>query len=121
MNCLADRELIGGLVAVLVASYAAFFGWVVASINRLDRKIDALDVKLTSRIDTKIDALEARLNTRIDALKAKLNTKIDALDAKFSTRIDALSNKVDALTVAVARLAGAVWSRAPLESAQGRV
>src|SRR5713101_59785 len=99
MNCLADRELIGGLVAVLVASYAAFFGWVVASINRLDRKIDALDVKLTSRI----------------------NTKIDALDAKFSTRIDALSNKVDALTVAVARLEGAVWSRAPLESAQGRV
>jgi hypothetical protein len=37
---LGDREIIGGLVAILVASYAAFFAWIVASIHSLDRKID---------------------------------------------------------------------------------
>ena len=64
MNGFTDKEIIGSLIALLVASYAALFGWVVASIGRLDHKIDSLDAKLSTRTD----ALDARLNTRLDAL-----------------------------------------------------
>jgi hypothetical protein len=42
---------------VVVASYAAFFAWVVASIGHLDRKIDQ-----------KIDALDAKISPKLDAL-----------------------------------------------------
>ncbi|MBV8054703.1 MAG: hypothetical protein JO071_05620 [Deltaproteobacteria bacterium] len=51
MNGFTAPQIIGGLIALLVASYAAFFGWVVASISRLDRKIDALDAKLSTRLE----------------------------------------------------------------------
>jgi hypothetical protein len=43
-----EAQVIGALIAVLMASYAVFFGWLVMSINRLDRKIDALDGKLNA-------------------------------------------------------------------------
>jgi hypothetical protein len=49
----SQSQVIAALVALLVASYAAFFGWIVSSIHRLDAKIDALDL----RLNTKIDAL----------------------------------------------------------------
>ena len=55
-----EAQVIGALIAVLMASYAAFFGWLVMSINRLDGKIDVLDGKLSTRIDaltSKVDAL----------------------------------------------------------------
>jgi len=55
-----EAQVIGALIAVLMASYAAFFGWLVMSINGLDRKIDVLDGKLSTRIDAltgKVDAL----------------------------------------------------------------
>jgi cobalamin biosynthesis protein CobD/CbiB len=64
---------IGALLVLLIASYAAFFGWLVSSIARLDRKVDH---------------------------------KIDAFDAK-------LSPKIDALTMAVSRLEGAVYHGLP--------
>jgi hypothetical protein len=120
MNGFADRDLIVGLVAVLVASYAAFFTWVVASINRLDRKIDTKFDALDSKFDTKIDALDHKFDSKIDALDHKFDIKIDALDTRLSARIDALGTKVDTLTVTVARLEGAVWGRIPPEAQQGR-
>jgi exosortase/archaeosortase len=94
MNGFTDKEIISGLIALLVASYAAFFGWVVASISPLDRKIDAVNVNLSSRIE---------------ALDTRLTGTIDALDAKLSTRLDAL-------TIQVARLEGSMWGRTPPES-----
>jgi hypothetical protein len=44
----SEAQVIGALIAVLMTSYAAFFGWLVMSINRLDRKIYALDGKLNA-------------------------------------------------------------------------
>jgi hypothetical protein len=105
LSGLGDTPIIGALVAILTASYVAFFGWVVASISRLDRKIDALDDKL---------------GTRVEALDARLSTEIKSLDTRLSFRIDTQSAKIDTLTVAVARLEGAVWGRVPAEQAQGR-
>lgn len=93
MNGFSDKEIIGALVAVLVASYAAFFARVAASINRLDWKIHEA---------------ENNLNARIETLDAKLSTKIDTVDARLSTRLDAL-------TIAVARLEGSMWGRTPSE------
>jgi len=56
-----DAQVIGGLLALLVGSYAAFFGWLVLSLYRLDRKIDQrigeLETKLTSRMDRLGDGL----------------------------------------------------------------
>jgi len=69
---LGDREVIGGLVA----SYAAFFAWVVASIHRLDRKIDI-----------KIDALDARLSPQFDGVDGRLSAEIKSLDDRLSTQI----------------------------------
>jgi len=84
INGFTDAQIIGALIAVLMASYAAFFGWLVAGIHRLDRKIDV----------------------KTDALDAKLSARIDAVDTK-------LSAKLDALTVAVSRLEGAVYHGLP--------
>jgi hypothetical protein len=104
MSGFTDKGIIGSLIALLVASYTAFFGWVVVSISRLDRKIDALDTKFSA----KIEEVDARLSARIDALDAKLSARIDALDARLSARLDAL-------TIAVSRLEGAMWGRTPPE------
>ena len=82
----------------MVASYAAFFGSMVPSINRLERTID----------------------TKFDSLMRKLEATVDGGDARLSTRIDALGVKVDGLSVIVARLEGAVWGRIPSEAQQGR-
>jgi hypothetical protein len=91
MSGFADKEIISGLTAVLIPSYAAFFTWVVASISRLDRRIRALDVMLSSSIDE---------------VKAKLSARIDTIDARLSARLQAL-------TMAVSRLEGAMWRRTP--------
>jgi hypothetical protein len=63
MNGYSDREIIGGLIAELVASYMAFSAG-SRQHQSSDRKIEALDAKLSARID----ALDARLSTRLDAL-----------------------------------------------------
>ena len=57
INGFTDAQIIGALIAVLMASYAAFFGWLAAGIHRLDSKIDA-----------KTDALDAKLSAKLDAL-----------------------------------------------------
>lgn len=43
----AEPQIIAALITLLVASYAAFFGWVVASLHRLDTKVDALTVAVS--------------------------------------------------------------------------
>jgi hypothetical protein len=44
-DAFSQSQVIAALVALLVGSYAAFFGGVVSSIHRLDAKIDVLDRK----------------------------------------------------------------------------
>jgi hypothetical protein len=61
----------------------------------LDKKIDALDRKVTgveNRLDANIDAVETRLNAKIEAL----DVKIDAVETRLNTKIDALDVKIDA-------------------------
>jgi hypothetical protein len=106
LSGLGDREVISGLVAILTASYAAFFAWVVASINRLDRKIDSLDAKSSAKIDSLDTKFSARLDAKIDSFNAKLSAEIKSLDSRLTSSIDALSTRIDSLTTTAARLEG---------------
>ena len=51
MSGFTDQQIIGGLIALLIASYAAFFAWVVTSIRELHSRIDHLDEKFTAKIE----------------------------------------------------------------------
>jgi len=52
MGGLTDQQIIGGLVTVLIMSYAAFFVWIVASIRELHSRIDRLDEKFSGKIES---------------------------------------------------------------------
>ena len=51
MSGFTDQQITGGLIALLIASYAAFFAWVVTSIRELHSRIDRLDEKFTAKIE----------------------------------------------------------------------
>ena len=57
INGFSNAQVIAALAGFIVASYVAFFGWLVSSLTRLDRKIDQ-----------RCDGLETKLGARIDAL-----------------------------------------------------
>jgi outer membrane murein-binding lipoprotein Lpp len=86
-DAFSQSQVIAVLVALLVGSYAAFLGWIVSSIHRLDAKIDVIDLRL--------------------------NAKIDALDRKFEAKFDAVNALLETVAVAVARLEGAVYHGLP--------
>jgi hypothetical protein len=135
----SDAQIIAALIALLVASYAAFFGWLVTSISGLRRDMHALNRETRQDLGGRIDAIAGRLDAKIDGtdnkLSAQINTaqtwlaarieavddnvgdRINTLDARLSARIDAvdtkLSAKIDALTIAVSRLEGAVYHGLP--------
>ena len=82
------------------------FGY--AAITRLKT---SLELSLGSRIDRvekRIDAIEASLNARIDAIEASLNARIDAVEASLNARIDAielsLNTKIDGVESSLIRL-----------------
>ena len=52
MNGFSNAQIIGGLVTVLIMSYAAFFVWIVASIRELHSRIDKLDDKFSTKLDS---------------------------------------------------------------------
>ena len=75
------------------------------AVERLEAKIDKLDAKVDGvemRLEAKIDGLEARLDAKIDKLDAKvdgvemrLEAKIDGLEDRLDAKIDKLDTKVD--------------------------
>ncbi len=50
----------------------------------LDKKVDAVELKLTE----KIDAVETKLTEKIDAVETKLNAKIDAVETRLTEKIE---------------------------------
>jgi hypothetical protein len=52
MNGFSNRQIIGGLVTMLIMSYAAFFVRIVASLRELHSRIDRLDEKFSSKIES---------------------------------------------------------------------
>jgi hypothetical protein len=78
-----EAQIIGGLIALLVALLAAFFAWIVRRFDRLDDKI------------------------------ARVEGKIDRLDEKFEGEFRTVYAKIESLTIAVSRLEGAVYHGLP--------
>jgi hypothetical protein len=58
-------------------------------------------------------AIFARMVRRFDRLEERFDTRIDKLDEKFSGELRSVYAKLDALTIAVPRLEGAVWHTPP--------
>ena len=59
-------------------------------VRRVDQRVDALDVKLdglVKRVDQRVDALDVKL----DGLAGRVDLKVDALDLKLDRRIDEMS------------------------------
>jgi hypothetical protein len=68
-----------------------------ADIGRVDQKIDAFAVALSTRIDANWERLlaeVARVDQTIDALSARLDTRCDALDQKLDLKIDGLRGEL---------------------------
>ena len=87
VNGFSNTQIIGGLITMQVATYAAFFAWVVRRFDRLEE-----------RFDVKID---------------RLDIKIDKLDEKIGSEFRTVYAKLDSLTIAVSRLEGAAYHAPP--------
>ena len=84
-------DVLGSAVVVhgeLAALERNLLGEIKLASHNVNTRVDGLEVKM--------DALELKLDTRIDALEHKFDTKADALEQKFDARIDALEQKFDA-------------------------
>ena len=69
-------ELIG-ILAVGVAIIAVVF----TSMQRTDRRIEALE----TRIDKRIDALEGRIDKRIDGLEGRIDGRFEGLETRIAS------------------------------------
>jgi len=69
--------------------------------NRLDAKIDALDIKFTEKfdfLDKKIDHVEEKLTQKIENAEIKLSTQISNIDERLDTvEIEQLPKRVTKL------------------------
>jgi hypothetical protein len=106
INGFTDAEVIGAMAGFIVASYLAFFGWLVSNLRELRKDMHALSRETRQDLSSRIDALDSKLTAKIDAVDNRLGARIDAVDTK-------LSAKLDALTIAVSRLEGAVYHGLP--------
>ena len=89
-------DVLGSAVVVhgeLAALERSLLGEIKLASHNVNTRVDGLELKM--------DALELKLDTRIDALEHKFDTKADALEQKFDARIDALEQKIDTRTVAL--------------------
>jgi hypothetical protein len=57
MSGFSNPQIIGGLVTLLLATYAAFFAWIVRRFERLETKLE-----------TKIDRLDEKFSTKLENL-----------------------------------------------------
>jgi len=82
-----NAQIIAALIAVLMASYAAFFGWLVTSIGALRRDMHALNRETRQDLGGRIDVVEAKLGAKIDTVDTKLSAKIErAHQRRLATR-----------------------------------
>ena len=63
--------------------------------RKTDERFDLVDFKIDT-LNKKIDAVELRLSEKIEAVDLKLSTRIEAVDLKLSKKIDAVSAELSA-------------------------
>ncbi len=64
-------------------------------LDRVEKRIDALDQRLSSRIDA--------LDQKVDRFREELSSRIDALDGKVERFREELSSRIDALDQKLSR------------------
>ena len=91
---------------VLVEEFNSNLKLVFEGFSALDRKIDTAVESLTERIDhvdykvevlnKKIDDVEQRLSTRIDDVEQRLSGRIDGVEQHLSDSIDGVASEIAA-------------------------
>jgi hypothetical protein len=99
-SLLTGVAFVAGVLAILAAVFGSS-AKLSRRIDKLDLKIDGVELKLMRRIDSveqklteKIDGVEAKLTHRIDSVEQKLTEKIDGVEAKLTHRIDGVEAKL---------------------------
>ena len=99
-SLLTGVAFVAGVLAILAAVFGSS-AKLSRRIDKLDLKIDGVELKLMRRIDSveqklteKIDGVEAKLTHRIDSVEQKLTEKIDGVEAKLTHRIDSVEQKL---------------------------
>lgn len=100
--------LVASINAVVIAVVAGVVAWLFKSrFDALDRKIDALDTRLTGQID----ALDTQLTGQIHSAETQLDGRIGSLEARLDGRIDTLQSSMDAMRSDLTQVALAVGVR----------
>jgi hypothetical protein len=82
--------LVASINAVVVTVVAGIVAWLLKGrFDALDRRIEALDTRLTGQIHS----VETQLDGRIGSLEARLDGRIDSLEARLDGRFDTLQSR----------------------------
>ena len=108
-SLLTGVAFVAGVLAILAAVFGSS-AKLSRRIDKLDLKIDGVELKLMRRIDSveqklteKIDGVEAKLTHRIDSVEQKLTEKIDGVEHRLSARDDTFDQKATARSDALER------------------
>lgn len=100
--------LVASINAVVVTVVAGIVAWLFKGrFDALDRRIDALDARLTGQIHS----VGTQLDGRIGSLEARLDGRIDSLEARLDGRIDTLQSSTNAMRSDLTQVALAVGVR----------
>ena len=101
-SLLTGVAFVAGVLAILAAVFGSS-AKLSRRIDKLDPKIDGVELKLMRRIDSveqklteKIDGVEAKLTHRIDSVEQKLTEKIDGVEAKLTEKIEGVEHRLSA-------------------------
>ncbi|MCA0378699.1 MAG: apolipoprotein A1/A4/E family protein [Actinobacteria bacterium] len=101
-SLLTGVAFVAGVLAILAAVFGSS-AKLSRRIDKLDLKIDGVELKLMRRIDSveqklteKIDGVEAKLTHRIDSVEQKLTEKIDGVEAKLTEKIEGVEHRLSA-------------------------
>ena len=100
-SLLTGVAFVAGVLAILAAVFGSS-AKLSRRIDKLDLKIDGVELKLMRRIDSveqklteKIDGVEAKLTEKIEGVEHRLSARDDTFDQKATARSDALERKLD--------------------------
>lgn len=86
---------------LVLESYEVLRGEIAAHGRRTDERFDLVDFKIDT-LNRKIDAVDEKLSKQIGAVDEKLSQRIDELDERLSKRIDEVEKNLSAHIDAVA-------------------
>ena len=111
MNGFTDKEIIGGLLSLLVLSYAAIFAFIFKSIRELRDETSKSIRELRDETSKSIRELGDETSKSI----RELHDETSALRRDMQLEFTRVHEQLTGLAVGIARLEGSLWGRAPAE------